>query len=233
MMAIRLDLDFGGRFYDKYYLQCCSDADEERIQAGKDWLKAEDSAYFRRTGDAWGLNFINVERPWRAEFLPQKLQFSKGKELPDYVHSFPGGNTKLDHSSLVSPRLKALIEAHQTPKDGWQFFPVEILNKDGSPYKDIYYVWWVHKKLDAIDPTSEGVKPVAGDEIDGRHYWTHIGVKTPERLRVLKSVVSGVTAWSDFRFFPSHGIFISDALFGDMVAQSMSGFAAESIWSEV
>lgn len=112
--------------YEKYYLQCCSDADRERVQSGKDWLKAEDSAYFRRTGDAWGLNFINVERPWRAEFLPQKLQFSKGKELPDYVHSFPGGNNDLDHSSLVSPRLKALIEAHQTPKDGWQ------LKTDGS-----------------------------------------------------------------------------------------------------
>lgn len=114
-MAIRLDLDYGGRFYEKYYLQCCSDADRERVQSGKDWLDAEDTAYLRRTRDARRLNFRNVERPWRAEFLPQKLQFSKGKELPDYVHSFPGGNTDLDHSSLVSPRLKALMRSASDP----------------------------------------------------------------------------------------------------------------------
>lgn len=101
---------------------------------------------------------------------------------------------------------KALIEAHQTPDDGWQFFPVEIQHKDGSAYRDIYHVWWVHKKVGAIDPTSEGVKTVAG-EIDGTHAWTHIGAKTPERLRVLKSLIAGLTAWKDFRYFPSRGIF--------------------------
>lgn len=230
-MAIRLGHHYGGRFYSKYHL-VCDDADRARVQAGKDWFAAEKSAYFARTRDAWMTNFRNAERPWRAEFLPRKLQFSKGKELPDYVHSFPGGNTDLDHSSLVSPRLKALIESHQTPDDGWQFFPVEILNKDGSPYRDIYHVWWVHKKVDAIDPTSEGVKTVAG-EIDGKHAWTHVGAKTPERLRVLKSVIAGLSAWNDFRFQPFAGIFISDALYTDMVAQEMSGFEAESIWSEV
>ena len=90
----------------------------------------------------------------------------------------------------------------------------------------------MHKKVDAIDPTSEGVKTVAG-EIDGKHAWTHVGAQTPERLRVLKSVISGLTAWNDFRFQPAFGIFISDALYADMVAQEMSGFKADSIWSEV
>lgn len=230
-MAIRLGHHYGGRFYGKYHL-VCDDSDRARVRVGKDWFDAEKSAYLDRTLDAWLINFSNTERPWRAEFLPLKLQFSKGKELPDYVHSFPGVNTDYDNGSLVGPRLKALIESHQTPDDGWQFFPVEILNKDGSPHKDIYHVWWVHKKVDAIDPTSEGVEPVAG-EIDDNNPWTHVGAKTPERLRVLKSVIAGLTARNDFRFFPFAAIFISDALYADMVSQEMSGFQADSVWSEV
>ena len=50
---------------------------------------------------------------------------------------------------------------------------------------------------------------------------------------MLKSVVSGLTAWNDFRYFPSGDIIISDALYADMVAHEMSGFQADSVWSEV
>jgi hypothetical protein len=230
-MAVNLETDYNGRLWNKYHLELCDAADAARIQAGKDWLRAAERAYLERTRDAYLTGFKPEERPWRAEFLPQNLQFETGRELPDYVHSYPGGNNDYANSHLVSPRLKALIEAQETDADGWQFFPVEILNKDGSEF-GTYYVWWVHRVVDAIDESSEGVETVAGP-IDGRHRWTYIGKKTPERLKLKHAVIEGLNAWIDFRFYARARIFISDSLFQAMREADMSGFAPDSIWSEV
>ena len=134
---------------------------------------------------------------------------------------------------MVSSDLKTLIETFKTPADGWQFFPVEIFNKDGSAY-DTYYVWWVHAVCDAIDETSEGLKTVGGP-INGRHKWTHAsGVKSiPENLRVRMAVFGDRNAWIDFRYKASSGIFVSDALFDAMTEAGFNGFRAKSVWSEV
>lgn len=163
--------------------------------------------------------------------LDPKLEITKGNELPDFIDSFPGCTNDYAKANMVSPRLKALIEAHQTAEDGWQFFPVEILNRDGS-FNGTYFIWWVHKVVDGIDGTSEGVKSVAGP-VDGNHAWTYNGAKSPERLKLRKSVVGGLTAWIDFRFQPFARIFISDALYRAMEEAGMTFFDADSIWSEV
>ncbi|WP_027259836.1 MULTISPECIES: imm11 family protein [Leisingera] len=164
------------KFYGKFRLELCDPADQLRVQAGKDWLKAEEMAALEETHDGYLIEFRRSERPWRAEFLPQKLCMTKGKELPDYTKSIPGCKNEYSHGSLVSSKLKSVIENHQSEHDGWLFSPVEILNKDGSVH-GTRYIWWVHKVVDAIDPTSEGIKTVGGP-VDGKHRWTHIGKKS-------------------------------------------------------
>lgn len=219
------------KFYDKFGLEICDPADQLRVQAGKDWLKAEEIAALEETRDGYLMEFRRSEHPWRAEFLPQKLCMTKGKELPDYTRSIPGCNNEYSHGGLVSSKLKSVIENHQSEHDGWQFFPVEILNKDRSVY-GTHYIWWVHKVVDAIDPTSEGIKSVAGP-VDGRHAWTHNGEKSPERLKLQNSAISGLAAWLDFRFFPRGKVFVSDSLFASMEEAGISYFRPDSIWSEV
>lgn len=160
-MAVYLRDGSDPKFRNKFKLETCDPADDARSQAGKDWLKAEFLAYLEESEDFGSTGFRTAERPWRAEFLPHKSQITKGKELPDFIDSFPGCSNKYAKANMVSPRLKALIETHRTDEDGWQLFPVEILNKDGSAY-GTYYIWGVHKVVDGIDESSEGVKASGG-----------------------------------------------------------------------
>lgn len=85
----------------------------------------------------------------------------------------------------------------------------------------------MHAVCDAIDETSEGVKPVAG-EVNRTHAWTSKGVQTPERLKNRKSVVGNRTAWSDFRYSPAWGVFITDELFNAMLEAGFNGFRAKN-----
>lgn len=230
-MAVNLDASLEYKF--SIGLHTCDPADDARIKAGEDWLDTEELAYLEKTRDGHMLEFRTAERPWRADFLPQKVQNSDDTELPDFIDSFPGCNNRYAKANMVSPRLKALIETHQTKEDGWQFFPVEILKQDGSPY-DTYYIWWVHKVVDGIDESSEGLKSVGGGgRLFKNDYVDYDGKKSPERQRLLKSVVGTLTAWIDYRVFPFERIFISDALFQAMQDAGITGIAADSFWSEV
>ncbi|MBB3995665.1 hypothetical protein GGR95_003327 [Sulfitobacter undariae] len=172
-----------------------------------------------------------ADRKRSPEHLPQKLQFEKGKKLPDFMTSFPGCNNIFTSSKLVSSRLKELIEHHRSEEDDWEFYPVDILHKDGTLYAT-YYVWCVTTTLDGIDETSEGIKSVGGP-IDGNHLWQEFGELSPARLKVRKLIVGGLNAWIDFRFHATMDYFISDALFQAMSDAKMTGFDAQSFWSEV
>lgn len=182
------------------------------------------------------VSFPLQERPWRAEFLPQKLRFEKGKKLPDFAGSGPGGNNACAKSLLVSPRLKLLIEAHQTDADGWNFFPVDIYQKDGALY-DTYFVWWVHRVVDALDENASGIASVLNSDVTMKNYpngsENYKGPRSQDRQSVRKSVISNLSAWIDYRFFPSKKIFVSDALYQAMVDHGMTNFEPESVWGEV
>ncbi|MEJ1997605.1 MAG: hypothetical protein P8X76_05495 [Maritimibacter sp.] len=167
-MAVVLRRGADPKYWYTFQLETFDPADDARIQAGGDWLHAEEIAYMEETEDYKKLGFRMAERPWRAEFLPQKLQLSEGSDLPDFINAFPGCSNKYANGKMVSPRLKALIETHQTDEDGWQFFPVEILNKDGSAL-GTYYIWWVHKVVDGLDESSEGVKSAGGGVLRAKH----------------------------------------------------------------
>lgn len=118
----------------KYALAASGPEDTANVMAGYEWFKAQEFNDLKETRDGHRMRFKATERPWRAEFLPQKLQLTKARKLPDFVDAFPGAKTTYSCGFLVNPELKALIESHETPEDGWQFFPVEILNKDSSEY---------------------------------------------------------------------------------------------------
>ena len=231
-MPVGIDVDIYYPGWGKTILETCDPADDARIQAGKDWYRAKEIEYLTETRDTWFLGFNPQEHPWRAEFLPKTLRFETGKSLPDFVYGFPGDTTDRARAYLVSGAMKDVIEARKSDLDGWQFFPVNILHKDGSAY-DTYYVWWVHKVADAIDETSEGLKQVASGPLDGRHMWTHNGPLTPERLRVYKDKVEGLNAWIDFRYSPTNKKFISDSLFAALEAAKLTGFSAETVWTAV
>lgn len=230
-MAVVLDKIYGGAFWNRFRLVICDPADQARIEAGKAALdKAEVDFLVATKGKISLLHFGAVDHGWIPDHLPQKLQFEKGQALPDFIHSFAGGNNKYGNASLVSNRLKVLIEQHRSESDDWQFFPIEILHKNGSPY-ETYYAWCVSRVLDCIDETSEGIKTVSGP-VDGDHNWTYSGERSTERLKLKTSVVAKMNAWTDFRFMAFGYIFVSDALFEAMTNAEMSGFAAQSTWSE-
>ncbi len=228
-MAIILDMQSGGRFYMTYFLDFFSDADREASIRFVDYKKSRERAYLIEVVKAGKHPFwartLELQRP--ADMVPKCLTLKKGTELPDYVHESCTGR-------LVSERLKALIEAVEPADRGFQFFPLDIRLPDNTAYPVRYFAWHVFRKVDAIDPSLGGVKTVSG-EPDGRHSWTYIAQGIPrsrKTLGVRKDVIAGMAAWLDYR---SHwyNVFIPDALHDAMKAAGITGFRAQSEWSEV
>ncbi|WP_412554869.1 imm11 family protein [Shimia sp. MIT1388] len=214
-----------------YNLEVLDPDGTARIQAGQAYLEQARKTWMIETRGREGLiNFGKFEKPWRAEFLPEKLIFKEGVALPDWVQSFPGCNTKYAKFPLLSQSLKALIDAHKGPMDSWQFFPIDILNKDATPYAT-YYAWCIGRVRDAVDETCEGVKPIGGP-VDGQHVWNTVGLPVPERLILKKKAIEGLNAWTDFRLFASKKVFVSDVLFEAMTVSGAKGFVPDSVWSE-
>ena len=167
-----------------------------------------------------------IERPKTQDLLVKQLKLTKGDVLPDYVHVSPAGR-------LVSDRLKALIEDVEPAGEGFQFFAVKIESKDGAPYATPYYHWDVFRRIDAIDPNSEGMTTVAGT-VDGNHRWTYASGPRPwtkDELILSKTRIAGMAAWNDFRFDRDY-VFLADSLHEKMNAAQITGFSAQSVWSE-
>jgi len=122
-----------------------------------------------------------------------------------------------------------------------QFQPVTIVDAKGDRFSDDYVFWDIYRRVDAIDPTGE-IYTVDGGSADGRHAWVPTGIRTKESaardrdvLRVFKSQFEGMCAWVDFRYGSrvDPPIFISDALYTDLLDAQMKGIAHESEWAEV
>ncbi|MBI1493450.1 hypothetical protein [Halocynthiibacter styelae] len=84
-MAVNLSTTHDPKFVHKVLLQICDPADDARIDAGRDWLHSQKIAALEETRDGCLVAFRSAERPWRAEFLPQKLRLYDVDELPDFV----------------------------------------------------------------------------------------------------------------------------------------------------
>jgi hypothetical protein len=227
-MAILLDREWGGAFYDTYTLECATEEDIEaasRLQKQQKEWKREGRKRVMAEGKHpfWQ---EAIERPKTEDLLVKKLKLTRGDALPDYVHMSRAGR-------LVSDRFKALIEEEEPAGQGFQFFAVEIETKDGAPYGSPYYHWDVFRRIDAIDPSSEGLETVSGP-VDGNHRWTFAPTSKPknkDQLILSKARIEGMAAWIDFRFDRGY-VFVSDSLHEKMNAAQITGFSAQSIWSE-
>ena len=217
--------------YPPFHLVTCDPDDDAQAAAYKEDLEIQQARFmFRNRTHA--MAFAELERVRAPETLPKRLQFEEGDSLPDYVHGFPGSSTQFSSACLMSQRLMELVDGFKGPDDAWAFHPVEILHIDGSPF-ETRYIWCVDRVLDSIDPTSEGVGTVGVGPLDGTHAWQTRGELSPARQRVLKDVIGDIHAWSDFRYRQWLGVFVSDRLLEAMASSGMTGFKAETVWSEV
>ncbi|SMX31419.1 imm11 family protein [Actibacterium lipolyticum] len=228
-MAILLDTDWGGPFYDAISFEYCSRKDAEPLERYKQEceqrLRELDFQRFKEKKHPFEMRW--VEYPRWADHVPNRIRLTKGVALPDYVHDSGFG-------MLASETLKGLIEDVEPPGAGFSLFPIDVYLPDNSLYQEQYYVWDVFRKVDAIDPSSKGVKSVGGP-VDGHHSWTYTagGVKrTRETLAVKRDVIAGMAAWNDIRM-SNGGCFIADALFNKMQFHALTGFSPRSEWSEV
>ena len=228
-MAVYLDIEWGGPFYDKIGFDFLKPEDTHGLAKYQlEKKEQQDQSLIQLVMDSKHV-FHNRwnEYPKSAEHLPDAIRLTKGKKLPDYVHTSCLGQ-------MVSQRLKEMIEAVEAPGNGYGLFPVDIYLPDDTKYPDQYYVWDVYRKVDAIDPSLGGVKTVAGPA-DGHHLWTVASAKEPrsrESLALKKDVIQGMVAWTDVRF-GDYNYFIADDLFDQMKAQALTGFSAASEWAEI
>ncbi|MBV2360784.1 DUF1629 domain-containing protein [Thalassococcus sp. CAU 1522] len=228
-MAVILDIDSGGKHYNKYWLNFCTEADKQASLDFVEYKKKKERDYLIEVVKSgkqpfWGRT-LELKRP--ESMVPKCLRLEKGTELPDYIHESVTGK-------LVSQRMKDAIESEEPAGDGFTFFPIAIKNADGTDYPARYYVWHVHRKVDAIDASFGGLETVSG-EPDGRHSWTYVadGIpKSRERLAVRKNVIQDMAVWHDYRFH-WYCVFVRDSLFEKMKALGLTGYRAQSEWAEV
>ena len=227
-MAVLLDLEWGGAFYDKFSLHPHSDDDDARMRRLLRYLEEKNKeAVFEMV--AQGKHVFQsrfIERPVPDEMVAQNLTLNRGTALPDYVHAF-------FHGKLVSSKLHDAIVDSKSASDGFNLHPINIYFPDGRKYPDQYYFWDVYRKVDAIDPDCKYIKTVAG-EPDGNHFWTLKSAKSPltrEHLSVRKDIMADLAAWRDVRHHDDY-VFISDALHQLMQDRNMTGFSARTEWSE-
>lgn len=227
-MPVVLDREWGGAFYHTYALDFATEQDKQPCDhldaLRKAWGRA-DRKQMVAEGKSSALARA-VEHPMPPDAVTKRITLVKGTALPDYIHQSRAGK-------IVSARLKALIKQHETPGAGYQFHPLDIVLPSGAPYPGAFFIWEVYRKVDAIDPTSESIKPVGG-VVDGRHLWTFRSQKKPPtraQLVLVRDVIEGCVAWVDFRFRDGY-YFITDALFEQMQKAGITGFSAHSEWSE-
>ena len=228
-MAIVLDTEYGGEFYQKYALWYRDPAEAARLKAFRKLYDEEELKLHGqlRTEGRKSFWITTLEVPKRREHVPNALVLEKGTELPDYIHDTCIGR-------LVSQELKEIIDSIEPAGNGFSFFEVAIFEKGGARLPTPYFHWDVYRKLDAIDGSRDGVKTVMGPPT-GTHLWTYAGGgigRGRDHLAVLAREMAGMAAWNDFRFGDSQ-VFISDALHGATRAAGVSGYEVRSEWAEI
>lgn len=228
-MAIVLDTDCGGKFYEKYGLWFRDPEEGKKIKAYRDLYDAKELemlGQLRREGrKSFWKN--TLELPKKREHVPDALVLEKGVDLPDIALDTCAGR-------LVSEEFRTLVEKIEPEGAGFSFFEIAIFRKDGTPFPRRYFHWDVYRKVDAIDGSRDGVKTVMGAPT-GTHRWTYAGggtKRTRDHLAVQSSVVADLAAWTDFRFGETK-VFVSDALFDAMRLAAITGFQPESEWAEL
>ena len=221
-MAVIFEMDYEWAKKFPLDVEYYSDADKERDD--RYWKKVEEKnrqafhkAFYDKT---YNTTFMEerIEHPRSAEDVTQVLRLISGDHIPDDTLWLRG---------YFSKKFKSIVEQHEPAGAGFQFFPVKIYDRQDNLISEEFYYWDVFRRIDAIDPESPAIKTVAGPA-DGRHRWTigstrSTGVRpTKENLRVRKEVMGDFAVWRDYRYDPSK-IFMSDAVFDDLMAAGLQG----------
>jgi hypothetical protein len=108
-----------------------------------------------------------------ADSPPEQLSMSMYAEqprntvLPDYVQN-------MDRLMIVSPRLKAFLEAQEVSHV--EYYPIEIIDHKGKVASTEYFVAHLIDPIDCIDAEASQAK------------WSNVGLAT-QRIRLLSKLV--------------------------------------------
>jgi hypothetical protein len=168
---------------------------------------------------------VNHGQPIPEELLPRRMRLTESNWLSDF--------NGLNKSALVvSQRFK---EAHDRIHVNCsnQFVPVEILNKDGSPYDGQFYFFNITTVRDAINPVLGGLR-LDGDQISmAKNECTYTIISGGyDKIAVYKDRIAGLAAWVDLRLGPNR-LFFSDAFLGELAQRKLDGFGVNHIWQEL
>lgn len=168
---------------------------------------------------------VNHGQPIPEELLPRRMRLTKSNWLSDF--------NGLNKSALVvSQRFK---EAHDRIHVNCsnQFVPVEILNKDGSPYDGQFYFFNITTVRDAINPVLGGLRLDGSDMTLSQNEGTYTIISGGyDKIAVYKDRIAGLAAWVDLRF-GKENYFFSDAFLLGLKHVKADGFSVDIVWQEL
>ncbi len=170
-------------------------------------------------------SYSQLMKPGKAfpkQYYPKQVKIETGDEVFDY-HGIKG-------MMIMSDRLKCAVE--DIEPDVHQFVPVEMLNRDGSPYGGKFWFWSICTMLDVINPELGGVYKRGSEKYPDIYDWViRSGEGMREKLAVYKDKIAGRAMWYDKRMYGN--MFFCDALVDHMRAENMTGWETMSHWKEI
>lgn len=194
-----------------------------------EYVDPEDGPRITAKRKAWEIQFPPINypsdhlgRPFPEDLFPRQVRFTKGKKLSDY-NGIVGGGT------AVSQAFKDAVELIEPGVH--QFFPVEILLKDGTLYKDPIYFLNIATRVESINPELGGFNKSFSSKTPDRYYWSAASGKA-EFLAVYKDRLAGRALWKDNRF-GGHYEFASDALLEQLRKTAPNGWRIKDYFQEI
>jgi hypothetical protein len=189
------------KYTASYRAMVCDEQGRAALAAQKAFAHANKIAALEEVVAAgehvFSARFKTVAHPYLPEHFPQRVQFTEGKRLFDFNNYTEGGIS-------VSQRFKDAVEAIEP--GAHQFFPVELLHKDGTPYGEPLYYWNITSAIDAIRPDLGGVHKMGDPNRPGTHSWvitSGVDRHARKQLAVDAATIAGRSAWKDVRHVPA------------------------------
>lgn len=160
---------------------------------------------------------------WKPEFFPKQMIFQRGEQ----AYGFNGYN---DSGNMVSQTFKDCHDRIHTV-GGNQFFPVEILNQDHSPYPGQFYFFVPTTVREAINDVLGGGYFT---QVTKDHRSFTIESMGRKRLAVFKDRIEGCAAWIDPAYSArTKRTFFSDTFLAELQKQGVEGFHCATMWQEL
>lgn len=198
------------------------------IAHNTEYSNLEDGPQIAAKRKAWELQFPPIHYPsdhlgrsFPEDLFPRQVILTKGKKLFDYNYIQGGlavSQTFKDAVELIEPGVH-------------QFFPVEILLKDGTLYKDPIYFLNIATRVDSINPELGGFNKGFSSKTPDRFYWSAASGKA-EFLAVYQNRIAGRALWKDNRFGGIYD-FASDALLEQLRKTAPHGWDIRHYFQEI